>query len=368
MRLCALIISRERTLPAIAMDFFHDIERSPRACLPDDERSSAHSPTTCPDNVADASQLVSKSAAARISGIAPSAHAILVPSSQRLIQCGHPLPNSRVYAGIGLAGAQLSEGLPIDVLALIATVEHLRRSSSSRQAMLLIADSNARAAGFFHEHVDRLADRYVCQIRRACHYLNFDIEVRESSSLPLDRQTTRRVAASGTALPAYVRLQLEQMLLLHARGYHIKVGWQMTGATRDESHFDAMFRRRFGGAASSSHEGNGVLGIYSGPGRSFDPARPRACPYVASPGQTRILLGQARNVRAHLETEFWRKPQMARGYRRHLLKIARSLRSLAPPSMQSLPSLDFLQAINAAICGDSPHSVSQRPLSSVQTV
>lgn len=252
-------------------------------------------------------------------------------------------PQARLYLGLGLAGRALSEGLPLDVLALVALTEILRRKSDSQVATILIADTNAVAAGYPEVLVQALAQRYLEQIQALCQSLNAAIEVTLASQWELLASPVTLPRAAMKTAP-YVRVQLEQMKALFAHGYRIKVGWRMPGAKRDEGHFDQLYREQLEDPKTPQR----LQTVYGLAGRTFSDTHPRACPYVAYAGQERILISDPTGVREKVRLGLLQNPKATRGYRRHLLRIARGLRPLVDPKDHETPSLTLLETLRQA--------------------
>lgn len=256
----------------------------------------------------------------------------------------------RIYAGIGLAGRALSLGLPVDVLSLICAVEHLRRQSQAETALLLVADQNALAAGFSPRRVHALSQRYFEQIDKMCKLMGLPLQFELASQSPRFALALPRVesAIEQLQLPAYVGLQLQQMAQLATQGFGMKVGWRMPGANRDELHFDRLFIDHIQTLCPPNAVSTTAF-VYCHSGRTFDDRGPRACPYIAYDQETRLMVGQKEKFLSHLVREFARAPRATRGYRRLLLKIARSLRPLLPPELAKrtakTPGLELLEFI-----------------------
>lgn len=262
----------------------------------------------------------------------------------------HKDPGAILYAGLGMAGRALSEGLAIDVLSLLSLTEHLRRLSKRGLATLLIADTNAIAAGYPKLLVDELAKTYVHQTRALCAHMDAKIDIELASTWSLLKPRRAKLPRAALKTAPYVRIQLEQMQALFAHDYRIKVGWRMPGAKRDEQHFDTIYRQHIEDPAAPHR----LETIYGLAGRSFNAAHPRACPYVSYPEQTRILLASQKTVREQVAQGLATSPNASRGYRRHLIKIARSLRPLLPKDLATAPALELL---------DSFRQATQRPIS-----
>lgn len=249
-------------------------------------------------------------------------------------------PNAILYAGLGMAGRALSEGLAIDVLSLLSLTEHLRRHSKRGLATVLIADTNAIAAGYPKILVDELAQSYLEQTRALCAHMQSSIQIELASSWPLLTPGPDPLPRAALMTAPYVRIQLEQMRALFEHDYRIKVGWRMPGAKRDEQHFDTIYRQHIEDPTAPHR----LETIYGLAGRSFNASHPRACPYVSYPEQARILLASNTSVREQVRQGLARSPNASRGYRRHLIKIARSLRPLLPKELATAPALELLDS------------------------
>lgn len=249
-----------------------------------------------------------------------------------------------LYAGIGLAGRALSEGLAIDVLSLLSLTEHLRRHSKRGQATVLIADTNAVAAGYPSALVDELAMEYTKHTRALCAHMKSSIEVKLASEWSLLASAHPPLPRAAMMTAPYVRVQLEQMRALFAHDYRLKVGWRMPGAKRDEQHFDTIYRQHIEDATAPHR----LETIYGLAGRSFNASHPRACPYVSYPEQTRILLSSPLTVRSQVGQGLCSSENASRGYRRHLIKIARSLRPLVSCDLAKAPALELLDSFRQA--------------------
>lgn len=253
-------------------------------------------------------------------------------------------PGAILYAGLGLAGRALSQGLALDVLSLLSLVEHLRRASKRGQATILIADTNAIAAGYPKILVDELAQAYLAQTKSLCAHMNAGIEVQLASRWALLAPGEENLPRAALMTAPYVRVQLGQMQALFEHDFRLKVGWRMPGAKRDEQHFDTIYRQHI----EDPNAPHRLETIYGLAGRSFNASHPRACPYVSYPEQARILLASPTCVRDQVAHGLLTSANASRGYRRHLLKIARSLRPLVSKELATAPALDLLDSFRQA--------------------
>ena len=113
-------------------------------------------------------------------------------------------------------------------------------------------------------------------------------------------------------LPPYVAHQLAQTEHLRQQGAGLKLGWAWPGALQDERYFDDLHARELGVRIDS---------VYVSGGTTLDPRRPRACPYVCSDPDARLLL----RAEEPLERKLRRAPAVARQrYERLLGKLVRA--------------------------------------------
>ncbi|MCA9653325.1 MAG: hypothetical protein H6712_02930 [Myxococcales bacterium] len=215
------------------------------------------------------------------------------------------------WFGVGVTtGGRLSRGLPLDVLGLLYAQELVRRTLGWSRSMILVADSNAQAAGLDALAVRRLGVQVERRLRETIAQLDFPVEVRLSSSL--GRPSALPGFARLAGLPPYVALQLAQTERMRELGAGLKLGWAWPGAVQDERYFDDLYRREYG---------PGIASIYVSGGSTLDPRRPRACPYVCSTPESRLLLRPGEE----LERKLSRAPRTAaRRYQRLLGKLARA--------------------------------------------
>ena len=86
--------------------------------------------------------------------------------------------------------------------------------------------------------------------------------------------------------------------------------------------------------------------IYTKPGRTFDPSRPKASPYIQIPGERRLLLDPNENARATIEeaVEASGDVQLG-GARKHLKSIVRLYESVFGTLGRDIDLEDKIQII-----------------------
>lgn len=216
--------------------------------------------------------------------------------------------------GIGLANCKVSYGLPLDSLSMIFVAELLRRKLDIGRNYLLIADSCACQNGVQREDVNRLAENERRIFQNVVDCFGFDNwEITRTSELEegnkefaliLEEVREAKIPEQYEALQhktrrpfpnEYVARQLSEMHLLRTRfDAKIKVGWKMPGSTLDERVFDSLYTEIFGQDMSF---------VYVECGKTLNPKKPNAPPYLASDSGERIILTRGESVETKLNGE-----------------------------------------------------------------
>lgn len=220
------------------------------------------------------------------------------------------------WFGVGVAADTASCGLPVDVLVLVFAQEMVRRELGHAKSTILIADSNACHAGVPRLDVHRAASLAQTPLEALLDCFGFPAEVRRASTLTAASEIERR-QASLEIDNGYVAQQLVQTEIMRERGAAVKVGWALSACTYDETYFDRLYTDRFG---------REVTFAYTIGGRTLNPQRPRACPYLCREPRERLLLGARENAVRKLYSDT--SGTAAKGYQRLLGKLARAYRHL----------------------------------------
>lgn len=243
------------------------------------------------------------------------------------------------WFGVGVAATDASCGLPVDVLVLMFAQEMVRRELGLSKSTILVADSNACNAGVPRLDVHRAASLAQAPLEALIDRFGFPVEVRRSSSLAPAKEVERKQAALEID-NGYVAQQLVQTEIMRERGAGVKVGWALSACTYDETYFDRLYRNRFG---------ERVTFVYTIGGRTLNPQRPRACPYLCREPKDRLLLGTRENAVRKLYSD-QSSPAM-RGYRRLIAKLTRAYQHLTGQDPGTPES--FLQFVVDASAGES---------------
>ena len=214
------------------------------------------------------------------------------------------LVGKRVYTGFGVAGRKgLSVAVPLDILAMIIVAEEARRLVGASGITFLIADSHARRTGTYDpEGVKRAATRRKHIIDRACQSLGVpDPQVYFASEIeqdPLYQALVEEAAglARGDA-EYFIREAADIEFFRRAGGVGLKIGWSLNPTKNsgrfDEQAFDRFYLEMFPG-------GKQMKFLYAAAGRTLDPGKAKAAPYLDFESQNRVLLNEDEDVAGKL--------------------------------------------------------------------
>jgi hypothetical protein len=257
---------------------------------------------------------------------------------------GHA-PGGSIYYGTGVTTPKaISVGLPFDTLGMVFTAEKLRRACDFDQVFHHIADTHAATNDWIDEaEVDRIAAAAATTLKRVTANLGltkFRV-VRSSSfdSKPAYLDLVQQFDAS--AEHEYVRREMADMEWYRTQhDVRLKIGWiiqaRSTELGFDERRFDREYLKL---------EGPKISFLYCKPGRTFDPSRPKASPYVAIAGESRLMLAPGLDVAALLAEAVQRTgDQQLGGARKHLSQIVRLYEQLFEP-LGKVPTEEKLQHV-----------------------
>jgi hypothetical protein len=209
-------------------------------------------------------------------------------------------------------------------MILLYAQEMLRRELSLEQSVVLVADTNALVDGVDDISVRRARARAEHAVRAVVQDLGFPATIVRASELEGE---VAPLASRVVGVNGYVARQVAQTEVMRLRGFGLKVGWTLSSMTRDEHYFDTLFAHRVG---------TPMTFVYTTGGRTLDPARPRANPYLVRDPDKRILLARGEPVREKLAAA---PRSAALGYARLLGKLARAHHRLTGERFRHATSL-----------------------------
>jgi hypothetical protein len=238
------------------------------------------------------------------------------------------LDSSATWFGVGLSGRCATQGVPIDILQMVFAQEMVRRSLDLRRSFVLVADSNACAAGHLPTAIAAAKERVEWTLLAVARLFRFPLEVLPTTTLASPLQERALIERVPTPNP-YVAQQVAQMQLMRRAGAGVKIGWAVRGFHNDERHFDRLHDRSF--ASKLAY-------VYTRGGRSLSARRPRCSPYVCESRADRLLLEPGERIAAKLDRYGRdRRHPLVRGYRRLLAHLARAHRQLVGPNQPWAP-------------------------------
>lgn len=248
--------------------------------------------------------------------------------------------DSTVFAGVGLvSGPAVTRAVPLDVMGLLLSAEHVRRTLAASRLLVLVADAHAQTNGAPQALLERRTERYLEVLHAViarCHFTHMHVvRASEWDDDATYRNTLRAVQGRMPAdtHPYVLREVADIAHVERTYGSVVKVGWALqrsrAGAHRDERLFDDAFTRWIGGRACF---------VYAKPGRALDDRRQKVSPYVVADTSRRICIHPEEDVVAKLERARQDVSRSTyRGVCNHLNAVTRSYGALVRPLEGSVP-------------------------------
>jgi len=212
----------------------------------------------------------------------------------------------RVYVGFGVAGRKgLSVAVPVDMLSLIIVAELARRAAFATGITFLIADTHAQRTGTYEPAmVARAARRRRHIIFRACDALGIpDPKVFLASQIE-DDELYESLVKEATSLARgdgeyFIRESADIEFFRRVGDVGMKVGWTLASSSKsvgrfDEQAFDKFYLEMF-------PAGKQMKFVYASPGRTLDPTKAKAAPYLDFENRVRILIDRDEDVQTKLD-------------------------------------------------------------------
>ncbi len=250
-----------------------------------------------------------------------------------------------IYYGTGICTPkELSVGLPFDILAMMLFSEKLRRTLGLGSVIHHIADTHAKTNTHLNSaEVDQTAKITYEKICRTSANLNLpNIHPILSSTFDNTDEYLFILQSIPEQRHDYIRREVADMEWYRQNSnMYIKIGWIIQATEvelgSDERVYDRTYKKEVGQPVSF---------IYAKAGRTLDPRRPKASPYISIPGENRILLNKDEMVQTKLEAaeKQWNDPKIG-GARKYLMGIIRLYEDVIEPLDKSLSIDQKVQAI-----------------------
>jgi len=203
--------------------------------------------------------------------------------------------NPSLFFGVGLCSStQPAIAIPFDILSFFFMAEKLRRILNLDTIFILLADTHALSNSFMTREMVTIQTKHMqttfTAIIRNLHLTHFKIL---SSSQFHEEATFQKIVFSIPHMEnEYVRQEIADMRwFFKCKNVRIKLGWAIDIRETSHGHDERFFDRHIASKTSIP-----LTFIHMKAGRTFDPKRPKASPYIAVKGESRLMLKDNENV------------------------------------------------------------------------
>lgn len=236
--------------------------------------------------------------------------------------------NPSLFFGVGLCTSkEPAVAIPFDILSFFFVAEKLRRSLKLQTIFVLIADEHALTNNFMTDKIIReLRSHMLLTFTTIIHNLHLqNFQVITSSEIHRDPMFQETLSSIPPMTNEYLRKEIADMTwFTRVHNVRIKLGWtinnDITPHGHDERFFDTQIQK------------NHVLPLsflHLKAGRTFDPKRPKASPYISVAHESRIVLTNNEDVEQQMNHVHMRcSDEVFRATRSHLALIVRLFESL----------------------------------------
>lgn len=229
-----------------------------------------------------------------------------------------------LFFGIGLCTSkQPAVGMPFDILAFFLEAERIRRFLNLPLVIVLIADTHALTNSFMTQSIVQEVMRNTTStlqaVIRNLHLTNF--RLLRSSEFTNNPEFVRMIETLPSFENQYLHRELADMIWLQKKhNVMLKLGWTINNSIEPGGHDERFFDTKIHDVHQTS-----LSFLYTKAGRTFDPKKPKASPYISTEGESRILLTEDENVSERFKDaeSHWGKSAM-QPVKNHLSAIVRS--------------------------------------------
>lgn len=201
-----------------------------------------------------------------------------------------------LFFGVGLCTAkQAAVAIPFDILSFFFVAERLKRFFNLKNVFILVADRHAESNVFMTPEIIDKSRRNILKIfQKIIHNFslpNFEILVASDiARLESFQSVLHQIPIMKNQ---YVRQELADITwLTQTKNLGIKLGWTIDNSITPSGHDERFFDTQL-----LSIKKIPLSFMFSGAGRTFDPNRPKASPYISVKGDHRLLIKPQEDVR-----------------------------------------------------------------------
>lgn len=232
-----------------------------------------------------------------------------------------------IFFGIGLMSKdKLSVAMPFDILSFFFVSEILKKSLNLSEVNVIIADNHAISNNLFKKcKIANLADQTFNQISKIVRNFAFkNFNVFKASEIHKLDSFQKILSDLPEMKNEYLRLEIADTIWLNQnKDLKIKLGWAISTEKKvggnDERFFDTNIQQMC----------PDISLVHLQAGRTLDPNRPKASPYLSINKEPRILLLKNENVDQKIKSAIsnWSDKSMG-GLISHLHDIVRCFEKL----------------------------------------
>jgi hypothetical protein len=241
-----------------------------------------------------------------------------------LLDARHP----SLFFGVGLCTSrEPAVAVPFDILTFFFLAEKLRRQLELDTVFILIADTHARTNTFMTEEIIRKLSTQMkstfTKLIRNLQLRHFQIIV--SSDIHQNQQFQTILKAVPSLPNEYLRQEIADLMwFTMTQNVRLKLGWSINNDPIPEGHDERFFDTQIRDLHALP-----LSFLHSKAGRTFDPNRPKASPYISIGNEPRILLSPDERVKEKITAaERSDAIEAVRGVKTHLGFIVRLFESL----------------------------------------
>ena len=216
-----------------------------------------------------------------------------------------------LFFGIGLMSKdKLSVAMPFDILSFFFVSEILKRPLNLSGVNIIIADNHALSNGLFSKSkINDLANQTSNQINKIIR--NFalkDFNVFKASEIHSLDSFQKILTNLPSMENEYLRLEIADTLwLVENKNLKVKLGWAISSEKQVGGNDERFFDK---GILKTSPD---IQLIHLQAGRTLNPIRPKASPYLSTDGEPRILLVKDENVEQKIKSTIGNWPDKSMG-------------------------------------------------------
>ena len=200
-----------------------------------------------------------------------------------------------LFFGVGLCTAkQPAVAVPFDILSFFFVAERLKRFFALSEVIVFIADAHAQTNRFMTPEIISDSRRNILEtFNRIIHNFSFpNFEILLASEITQLESFQSILSTLPSLENQYLRQELADVVwLTQNKNLSIKLGWTIDNSTQPTGHDERFFDTQL-----LSIQKIPVSFMFTRAGRTFDPNKPKASPYISVRDDHRLLIKPQEDV------------------------------------------------------------------------